>query len=253
MSSRHLMFSALLFCCSVPAAMAAELHMYAGAGLRPPVEKVISQFERETGNTVTVEYGGSGQILTRFELTKQGDLFFPGSADYVEKLQKEKQVTDSYPIVRHIPVIAVRKDKADGINSIADLAASNLRIGMGDPKAIALGRSGEVLLDASGYGDALREKVIVRAATIKHLSMYLLNGEVDAAVIGRADAMKNRDKLIILPSPEGSPEEVATLAVLSTSASPAEAKQLAEYFSSPEGIKAFTDYGFLPVRPADAH
>ena len=83
--------------------------------------------------------------------------------------------------------------------------------------------------------------------------MYLLNGEVDAAVIGRADAMKNRDKLIILPSPEGSPEEVATLAVLSTSASPAEAKQLAEYFSSPEGIKAFTDYGFLPVRSADAH
>lgn len=79
----------------------------------------------------------------------------------MEKLQKEKQVTDSYPIVRHIPVIAVRRDKADGINSIADLAASNLRIGMGDPKAIALGRSGEVLLDASGYGDALREKVIV--------------------------------------------------------------------------------------------
>lgn len=124
----------------------------------------------------------------------------------MEKLRKEKQVTDSYPIVRHIPVIAVRKDKADGINSIADLAASNLRIGMGDPKAIALGRSGEVLLDASGYGDALREKVIVRAATIKHLSMYLLNGEVDAAVIGRADAMKNHDKLIILPSPEGSPK-----------------------------------------------
>ena len=124
MSSRRLMLSALLFCCSVPAVMAAELHMYAGAGLRPPIEKVISQFEKETGNTVTVEYGGSGQILTRFELTKQGDLFFPGSADYVEKLQKEKQVTDSYPIVRHIPVIAVRKDKADGINSIADLAAS---------------------------------------------------------------------------------------------------------------------------------
>ncbi len=78
MSSRRLMLSAFLFCCSVPAVMAAELHMYAGAGLRPPIEKVISQFEKETGNTVTVEYGGSGQILTRFELTKQGDLFFPG-------------------------------------------------------------------------------------------------------------------------------------------------------------------------------
>ena len=54
----------------------------------------------------------------------------------MEKLRKEKQVTDSYPIVRHIPVIAVRKDKADGINSIADLAASNLRIGMGTRKPL---------------------------------------------------------------------------------------------------------------------
>ncbi|OBU02150.1 molybdate ABC transporter substrate-binding protein [Morganella psychrotolerans] len=250
--SRRLMLSALLLCCSVPAAIAAQLHMYAGAGLRPPVEKIIDKFEKETGNKVAVEYGGSGQILTRFELTKQGDLFFPGSADYVEKLQKENLVTESHPIVRHIPVIAVRRDKADGIKTVADLAASNLRIGMGDPKAIALGRSGELLLDASGYGDVLRDKVIVRAATIKHLSMYLLNGEVDAAVIGRADAMKNQDKLLVLPSPEGAPEEVATLAVLSTSAAPEEAKRLAAYFSSPEGIKAFTDYGFLPVRPAES-
>lgn len=66
---RRLIVSALLFFCSVPAVMATQLHMYAGAGLRPPIEKLISRFEKETGNTVTVEYGGSGQILTRFELT----------------------------------------------------------------------------------------------------------------------------------------------------------------------------------------
>lgn len=244
---RRLLLSSLFICFTLPQAMAAQLHMYAGAGLRPPIEKVVEKFEKETGNTVTVEYGGSGQILTRFELTQQGDLFFPGSEDYVEKLQAKSLATDAYPIVRHIPVVAVRKDKAQGIASIEDLAKSNLRLGMGDPKAIALGRSGELLLDASGYGDQLRDKVIVRAATIKHLSMYLLNGEVDAAIIGRADAMKNQDKLLVLPSPEGSPEEIATIVVLSTSAVPKEAKLLAEYFAAPEGIKAFTDYGFLPV------
>lgn len=76
---------------------------------------------------------------------------------------------------------------------------------------------------------------------------YLLNGEVDAAIIGYADAMKNQDKLVLLPIPEGSPEEIATLAVLKTSTNPTQAQQLADYFSRPEGIKAFTDYGFLPV------
>ncbi len=249
---RRLVISSLLLCLSAPQAFAAQLHMYAGAGLRPPIEKVIKKFEAETGNSVTVEYGGSGQIMTRFELTNQGDLFFPGSEDYVEKLKEKSKITADYPIVRHIPVVAVRKDKAEGIITLEDLSKSKLKLGMGDAKAIALGRSGEILLDVSGYGDVLRDKVVVRAVTIKQLTMYLLNGDVDAAIIGRADAMKNRDKLVILPSPKGSPEEIATLAVLNTSKSPKEAQLLADYFVAPEGIKAFTDYGFLPVKSESA-
>ncbi|WP_337226615.1 substrate-binding domain-containing protein, partial [Salmonella enterica] len=115
-------------------------------------EQIVSVFEKETGNKVTIEYGGSGQILTRFNLTKQGDLFFPGSQDYVEKLDKEGQVVNQYSIVRHIPVIAVRKDKVGDIKTLEDLANSSLKLGMGDAKAIALGKSGEQLIDASGQG-----------------------------------------------------------------------------------------------------
>ncbi|WP_239392800.1 substrate-binding domain-containing protein, partial [Aggregatibacter actinomycetemcomitans] len=41
-------------------AQAAELYLYAGAGLKDPVERIVQQFEKDTGNKVTVEYGGSG-------------------------------------------------------------------------------------------------------------------------------------------------------------------------------------------------
>ncbi|WP_168172007.1 substrate-binding domain-containing protein, partial [Pseudomonas sp. HMSC066A08] len=78
------------------------------------------------------------------------DLFFPGSQEYVEKLAKQNQVVSQYPIVRHIPVIAVRKDKIGEIKTITDLANSSLKLGMGDVKAIALGKSGEQLIEASG-------------------------------------------------------------------------------------------------------
>ena len=37
---------------------AADLYLYAGAGLKEPVEKIVKQFEQNTGNKVTVEYGG---------------------------------------------------------------------------------------------------------------------------------------------------------------------------------------------------
>ncbi|QBH98735.1 molybdate ABC transporter substrate-binding protein [Limnobaculum zhutongyuii] len=229
-------------------ASAAELHLYAGAGLRQPVESIVKQFEQDTGHKVVIEYGGSGQILTRFNLTKAGDVFLPGSADYVEKLQQQGEVSSSYPLVLHTPVMAVRKATGGDIHTLAELAKSNLKIGMGDPKAIALGKSGEQLLVASGYEKELKAKIVVQATTIKQLLIYLLNGDVDAAVIGRSDAIKNQDTLTLLPSPDGIPEEVATIAVLKTSTQPEIAKQLAEFFASPQGIKNFTDRGYLPVK-----
>ncbi|MDF7680432.1 substrate-binding domain-containing protein [Enterobacteriaceae bacterium ESL0689] len=141
----------------------------------------------------------------------------------------------------------IRQDKAAGISTFADLAKSDLKLGMGDPQAIALGRSGEKLLALSGYGEPLRDKVVVRTATIKQLVMYLLNGDIDAAIIGRTDAVKNKDKLVLLPTPTGAPDEIATLAILQTSQHPDEASQLAEYFTSARGIRIFTDMGYLPI------
>ncbi|MTH45143.1 molybdate ABC transporter substrate-binding protein [Intestinirhabdus alba] len=240
------LLTGLLLCCSLFAA-AADLHLYAGAGLRAPVDEIIARFEKETGHRVTVEYGGSGQILTRVQLTRRGDLFLPGSADYVDKLSAEGLVSAAFPLVLHTPVMAVRKDKAAGITTFAQLAESQLKLGMGDPKAIALGKSGEKLLALTGYGESLREKVVVRTATIKQLVVYLLNGDVDAAVIGRTDAVNNSDTLVILPTPAGTPQEIATLALLQSSQHPEEARLLADYFAAAPAIKVFTDRGYLPV------
>lgn len=248
-SAARLFTLPLLLLCSLTSLHAETLHLYAGAGLRQPVERIVERFQQETGHQVTVEYGGSGQILTRYQLTGIGDLFLPGSADYVDKLQQQGSVKAAFPLIRHIPVFAVRKDVAERehIATTADLARSKLKIGMGDPQAIALGRSGELLLDATGHGAELRQLVVVRSATIKQLLLYLLQGEIDAAVIGRADTVKNQDQLLLLPSPAGAPEEVATLAILNSSKAPQIAEQLAGYFTSADGIRAFTDEGFLPL------
>ena len=126
---------------------AADLYLYAGAGLKEPVEKIVKQFEQHTGNKVTVEYGGSGQILARYNQVKTGDLFLSGSADYVEKLAQDNQVKAVEPLVLHIPVMAVRKDKSANIHSFKDLAESNLRLGIGDAKAMALGKGAEKIFE----------------------------------------------------------------------------------------------------------
>ncbi|MGC6406343.1 molybdate ABC transporter substrate-binding protein [Bisgaard Taxon 45] len=229
-------------------AQAANLYLYAGAGLKDPVEQIVKQFEKETGHKVTIEYAGSGQLLARYNTVKTGDLYLPGSSDYVEKLEKNGEVKESAPLVRHIPVMAIRKDKSAGIDSFKALAESNLRLGIGDSKAMALGKGAEKMIALSGYQDQLNEKIVVKAATVKQLMLYLLNGDVDAAVVGRAGAWKVRDKLAILPNPVGTPEEKVTIALLSSSKHPQEAKQLLDFFKSEQGVKYFVDEGFLPIK-----
>ncbi|HDR1112285.1 molybdate ABC transporter substrate-binding protein [Pasteurella multocida] len=229
-------------------AQAAELYLYAGAGLKDPVEKIVKQFEKETGNNVTIEYGGSGQLLARYNTVKTGDLYLPGSSDYVEKLEKTGDVKASAPLVLHIPVMAIRKEKSAGIDSFKALAESNLRLGIGDSKAMALGKGAEKMLELSGYQAQLNDKIVVKAATVKQLMLYLLNGDVDAAVVGRSGAWKVRDKVDLLPNPAGTPEEKVTIALLASTKHPKEAKQLLDLFNSEQGVKYFVDEGFLPIK-----
>ncbi|HDX1005749.1 TPA: molybdate ABC transporter substrate-binding protein [Pasteurella multocida] len=229
-------------------AQAAELYLYAGAGLKDPVEKIVKQFEKETGNNVTIEYGGSGQLLARYNTVKTGDLYLPGSSDYVEKLEKTGDVKESAPLVLHIPVMAIRKEKSAGIDSFKALAESNLRLGIGNSKAMALGKGAEKILELSGYQAQLNDKIVVKAATVKQLMLYLLNGDVDAAVVGRSGAWKVRDKVDLLPNPAGTPEEKVTIALLASTKHPKEAKQLLDLFNSEQGVKYFVDEGFLPIK-----
>lgn len=229
-------------------AQAAELYLYAGAGLKNPVEKIVKQFEKETGNNVTIEYGGSGQLLARYNTVKTGNLYLPGSSDYVEKLEKTGDVKESAPLVLHIPVMAIRKEKSAGIDSFKALAESNLRLGIGDSKAMALGKGAEKILELSGYQAQLNDKIVVKAATVKQLMLYLLNGDVDAAVVGRSGAWKVRDKVDLLPNPAGTPEEKVTIALLASTKHPKEAKQLLDLFNSEQGVKYFVDEGFLPIK-----
>ena len=244
--SKRAVLLALVLLLFATGAECAERHLNAGAGLRVPAERIIAKFESETGHSVRVEYGGMGQLLARYKATGSGDAFLSGSEEYVQEIARDGGVIAERPLVLHTAVMVVAKNKSDGIANFEDLARSNLRLGLGDPKAIALGRTGETMLDASGFGEELRQKVVVRATSIKQIFLYVLNGEVDAAVIGRSDAVNN-PSLVMLPSPEGIPQNVSVIAALASSRHPEAAKQLVDFFSRKENIQLFLDQGFLPV------
>jgi molybdate transport system substrate-binding protein len=121
-------------------------------------------------------------------------------------------------------------------------------VGLGDPKAMALGRTADEILEKSDLTAKILPNVKVRAATVKQLALYVTRGDVDAGIIGRTDGVQFRDsvKMIEIDKSLYSPE-IITSAVLKTSRHPKDARKLADFLSSTPAVKIFEKYGFLPL------
>lgn len=240
----------LLICLGLATAAAAEpLLLYSGAGLRQPVEKLVGLFQAETGIQVRVDFAGSGQLMTRYLASGRGDVFLPGSHFYVNKLKDKGEILWSRKVVLHVPVIGFPLTGRVKIASFDDLTKSGVKVGLGDPKAMALGRTAEDILAASGKGEAVLKNTVVRAATVKQLVLYLLKNDVDAAIVARADVVQKKDKLgMIEIDPSWYKPEIVTAGVLKATKQVEAARKLAEFLSSPQGVGVFAEYGFLPVK-----
>jgi molybdate transport system substrate-binding protein len=231
----------------IPAA-AIELHVLAGAGLRPPVDHLLKEFEDQTGQRVFIDYAGSGQLLTRIQASGKGDLFIPGALLYIEKLKKNGQIRSYQPIVRHTPVIGVNLAQAERIKDFDDLSKPGIKLALGDPKAMALGRTAMTICKRSGQKDAILKNVVVYGATVKQLTLYVSQGSVDAAIIGRSDAFLNQDKIVIVPiPPDYFQAEIVAAAVLKSTSNPRLAGQLCNFMSTKHAVVVFQKYGFLPL------
>jgi molybdate transport system substrate-binding protein len=118
-----------------------ELTVFAGAASKPPTEEAAKVFEKKTGVKVNVNYGGSGFMLSQMILSKSGDIYFPGSSDFMELAKKKGLVfpeTERY-VVYLVPAINVQKGNPKRIKSLKDLTRPGVRVAIANPEGVCIG------------------------------------------------------------------------------------------------------------------
>jgi molybdate transport system substrate-binding protein len=115
--------------------------VYAGAASKPATEGIIKGFREKTGIVADVIFGGSGFVLSQMKLSKKGDLFFPGSSDFMELAKRENLVLpESERIVVYlVPAINVQKGNPKGIYSLRDLTKDGIRLAIANPEMVCVG------------------------------------------------------------------------------------------------------------------
>lgn len=171
---------------TLPARAAEELLVYAGAASRPPTEEAAALYEQRTGVKVNLVFGGSGHVLSQMKLAREGDVYLPGSSDYMEKARRDGDVFgDSEAVLAYlVPAINVQQGNPENIHRLEDLTRPGLKVVIANPEGVCVGAYAVEIIEKSFTPDQ-------RRAFQRNLVNYTESCEKTAAAISlkMADAV----------------------------------------------------------------
>jgi molybdate transport system substrate-binding protein len=115
-----------------------EIQVFAGSASKPPLDEAAQLFQKQTGIKVYLTYGGSGAVLSQMKLSRTGDLYIPGSPDYLKKAERDNVIDpSSSKIVAYlVPAIGVQRGNPKNIQSLGDLVKPGIKVGIANPDSV---------------------------------------------------------------------------------------------------------------------
>lgn len=229
------------------------LRLYCAAGMRPPIDEIAKAFQDKHGIVIECDYQGSEVLLSKLKHSRQGDLYIPGDAQYVDQAAAEGFVVARATIASQVPAILVKKGNPKNIKSLQDFARPGLRLALGDAKACAIGKCIVTLLKKNNIdAQAVETNRVYNGMTVNELALQVKLGQVDAALIWDAMGKLFAENADVIPiPPEQNIVSVVPVATLTFSRHPDWAQKFLEFARSEESHRIFERHGYSPAPPQE--
>ncbi len=245
---------ALLLLPAVPAP-GEPLVVFCGVANQGPAEEIAAGFEEASGMEVELIFGTGGRLLAQIKFARRGDIFWPGSEDFIELARRDGLLGEREHLVAayHLPTLFVPPGNPGRVEKLADLARRGVRVVIPNPQATAAGRAAVELLEKNGLLEAVMENVVAFSATPPQAARFAAAGQVDAALTWDIYRTRFGRQVETVPlPPETFPRLVAVpAAVLAGSRRPEAAAGFLEYLASEAARSVLAEAGFLPPEAAD--
>jgi molybdate transport system substrate-binding protein len=161
-----------------------ELTVFAGSASKPPLDEAAQAFEKKNGIKLFITYGGSGSVLSQMKLSKTGDIYIPGSPDYLVKAEKDGQVIlNSSKIIAYlVPAINVQHGNPKNIQTLSDLTKADIEIGIGNPSSVCVGLYAVEVLDYNQLLEKVYPQIITQADSCDKTATLVALKSVDAVL-----------------------------------------------------------------------
>jgi len=225
------------------------LELFVGSATKPATEEVARLFEDKYGVSVDLHFGGSGAMLSQMKLTERGDIYFPGSPDFMEKAKREGLVLPDTEqrVVYLIPAISVQKGNPKNIQSLEDLARPDVTFAIADPETVCVGLYAAEILDKAGLTQTLRPKIATYAESCEKTAQLVALKTVDAVIGWRVFQYWAPEEIETVYLEPGQIPRIGyvPIAISKSSKQPALAQQFIDFVTSDEGKAVYAKWHYL--------
>lgn len=227
--------------------------VFAGAAASPVYREACDIFESKYGVKVELRLGGSGSLLSAMEIARVGDVYIPGSPEYLVKANKLGVVNltvDPAKIFAYlVPAIIVQKGNPKNILALEDLAKSGIRVGIADPESVCVGLYAKELLEANGLWEDIKKNIVVHAESCEATATLIYTGAVDAIIGWHVFYHWNPEKADLVWIEPNKIPKISYVAGATTVF--AEDKDLAiiflDFLASQDMHEVWARYGYIPT------
>ena len=221
---------------------------FVGSASKPAMEEAARAFEEETGIKVYLNFGGSGTMLSQMKLSRSGDVYIPGSPDYMVIAENDGVVDpDSINIISYlVPAILVQHGNPQNIQALSDLARPGIKVGIGNPEAVCVGLYAYEILDYNHLLAEIEPNIVTHAESCAKTASIVALKAVDAILGWRVFSYWHDTIDVVYLEPEQIPRLDYVPGAISTFTEDREsAQKFLDFLVSPQGQEIFSKWGYI--------
>ena len=230
--------------------VAQEITVAAAADLQFAMQDVAGRFEKQTGKTVKLIYGSSGNFFQQIQNGAPFDMFFSANLDYPKKLEATRLTEPGsyYQYARGKIVIWVRNESKLDLSSSMQvlLDPSVKKIAVANPQHAPYGQAAVAAMQNEKLYEKVKDKFVL-GENISQTASFVVSGSADVGIVALSLAlspnMKGQGRYAEVPANEYPPIEQACV-ILSSSKNREIAQQFLSFFKTSAIADLLKTYGF---------
>jgi len=247
---RLIAFLALVVSASSAYCVAQEITVAAAADLQFAMQDIAARFQKETGKSVKVIYGSSGNFFQQLQNGAPFDLFFSANLDFAKKLEAAglTEPGSYYQYASGKIVIWVpngsKLDLSSGLQALLD--PSIKKIAVANPQHAPYGQAAVAAMQKENVYEKVKNKLVL-GENISEATSFVVSGAADVGIVALSLAlspnMKDKGRYVEVPSADYPPIEQACV-ILGSSKNKETVRQFLAFFKTAATSQVLSSYGF---------